>query len=75
MGRVKSAATGRGEAKMTRTIDQDRLLETLREALDAAERLGFGVIACHIDHALALAAERSVQRAPLVWAPGTISVM
>jgi hypothetical protein len=33
--------------------DQYRLMRTLQEALDLADRLGLGVVGCHIDHALA----------------------
>ena len=50
------------------------LIASLRDALDAADALGMSRIACHIDHALALALETAAigQPAP---APVTSSVM
>lgn len=53
---------------------QARLIEQLRAALVLADQLGLNLIACHIDHALALANETACLGQPVAL-PYTSSVM
>ena len=58
---------------MTVASPPELLADLLRRALTIAEEQGFGLVACHIDHALALAED--VGLSGQIVRPNTTSVM
>lgn len=58
---------------LTKT-EYEQLHRTLRDALETADQLGLCMVACHIDHALALV-DGAPEREFLTTSPSTTSLM